>query len=65
MYGFFLGYLNVEAYVYATATAIVALPWSFKFFFGAARIPPMQYTTPLIFFGIYLFQNQKCFYFVK
>ena len=37
MYGFFLGYLNVEAYVYATASTIVALPWSFKFLFGAVN----------------------------
>ena len=35
IYGFFLGYLNVEAYVYATASTIIALPWSFKFAFGA------------------------------
>ena len=31
MYGFFLGYLNVDAYAYAAATTVVALPWSFKF----------------------------------
>mmetsp|Transcript_14307 Transcript_14307/g.42693 ORF Transcript_14307/g.42693 Transcript_14307/m.42693 type:complete len:588 (+) Transcript_14307:318-2081(+) len=35
IYGFFLGYLNVEGYVYATAATIVSLPWSFKFVFGA------------------------------
>ena len=35
MYGFFLGYLNVDAYAYAAATTVVALPWSFKFVFGA------------------------------
>ena len=35
IYGFFLGYLNVEGYVYATAATIVSLPWSFKFLFGA------------------------------
>ena len=34
IYGLFLGYLNVEAYVYATAATIVSLPWSFKFAFG-------------------------------
>lgn len=33
-YGFFLGYMNVPAYVYATASVINSLPWSFKFFFG-------------------------------
>ena len=35
IYGFFLGYLNVEGYVYATCATIVGLPWSFKFIFGA------------------------------
>jgi len=35
VYGFFLGYLNVEGYVYATAATIITMPWSFKFFFGA------------------------------
>lgn len=34
IYGFFLGYLNVESYVYATAATVVVLPWSFKFIFG-------------------------------
>ena len=37
MYGFFLGYLNVDAYAYAAATTVVALPWSFKFVFGAVN----------------------------
>jgi hypothetical protein len=37
IYGFFLGYLNVEGYVYATAATIVSLPWSFKFLFGAVN----------------------------
>lgn len=34
IYGFFLGYLNVPAYVYASASVITTLPWSFKFIFG-------------------------------
>jgi len=34
VYGFFLGYLNVPGYIYATAGIITALPWSFKFVFG-------------------------------
>lgn len=34
VYGFFLGYLNVPSYVYATAVTMVALPWSFKAFIG-------------------------------
>lgn len=34
VYGVFLGYLNVPAYVYATAGVITTLPWSFKFLFG-------------------------------
>lgn len=34
VYGVFLGYLNVPAYVYATVSVISMLPWSFKFFFG-------------------------------
>ena len=34
IYGFFIGYLNVPAYVYATAGVITSIPWSFKFFFG-------------------------------
>lgn len=33
-YGVFLGYLNVPAYVYATASVVSMLPWSFKFLFG-------------------------------
>ena len=34
IYGFFLGYLNVPAYIYASASVITSLPWSFKFIFG-------------------------------
>ena len=34
IYGVFLGYLNVPAYVYATTGVITTLPWSFKFLFG-------------------------------
>jgi len=34
IYGFFIGYLNVPLYVYASATVITTLPWSFKFAFG-------------------------------
>jgi len=34
LYGFFLGYLGVSSYVYATATQVVSLPWSFKVLFG-------------------------------
>lgn len=34
VYGFFLGYLAVPAYIYATAGVIMNLPWCFKFFFG-------------------------------
>ena len=34
IYGFFIGYLNVPAYVYATAGVITSIPWSFKFLFG-------------------------------
>jgi hypothetical protein len=34
VYGFFIGYLNVPAYVYSTAGVIMTLPWSFKFLFG-------------------------------
>ena len=54
MYGFFLGYLNVDAYVYATATTIVALPWSFKFLFGAINdVLPIggERRRPYIFLG--------------
>ena len=29
-----MGYLNVPSYVYATASVITTLPWSFKFAFG-------------------------------
>ena len=35
VYGFFVGYLNVPAYVYSTSGVIMTMPWSFKFFFGA------------------------------
>ena len=35
VYGFFIGYLNVPAYVYSTAGVIMTLPWSFKFLLGA------------------------------
>mmetsp|Transcript_22311 Transcript_22311/g.75436 ORF Transcript_22311/g.75436 Transcript_22311/m.75436 type:complete len:663 (+) Transcript_22311:191-2179(+) len=35
IYGLFLGYFNVESYVYGTAGTIISLPWSFKFIFGA------------------------------
>ena len=54
MYGFFLGYLNVEAYVYATASTVVALPWSFKFLFGAINdVVPIggERRRPYIFIG--------------
>ena len=34
IYGFFLGYLNVPSYIYASATVVTSLPWSCKFFFG-------------------------------
>lgn len=34
LYGFFLNYLAVDAYVYATAAQVIALPWSFKILFG-------------------------------
>lgn len=37
LYGFFLGYLEVDSYVYATAAQVVALPWSFKIFYGMAN----------------------------
>jgi hypothetical protein len=35
LYGFFMGYLDVESHVYATAIEVVSLPWSFKFLYGA------------------------------
>ena len=35
LYGFLLGYLGVEAQVYATASVLVLAPWGFKFVFGA------------------------------
>ena len=34
IYGLFMGYLNVPSYVFATASVITTLPWSFKFLFG-------------------------------
>ncbi|CAJ1365759.1 unnamed protein product [Effrenium voratum] len=34
IYGFFLGYLNVPGYVYATASVVTTMPWSFKVLFG-------------------------------
>ena len=34
IYGFFLGYLSVESYVYSTALQVVTLPWIFKFMLG-------------------------------
>ena len=30
MYGFFLGYLNVDAYVYQTVASLATFPWNFK-----------------------------------
>ena len=45
VYGFFIGYLNVPAYVYSTAGVIMSLPWSFKFLFGVLNdcVPIMGY----------------------
>ena len=37
LYGFFLGYLGVKSYVYATAGQVIALPWSFKILYGMAN----------------------------
>jgi len=37
LYGFFLGYLQVQSYVYATAAQVIALPWSFKILYGMAN----------------------------
>lgn len=34
LYGFFMGYLHVDAHVYVTAMQVIALPWSFKFAYG-------------------------------
>lgn len=34
IYGFFLGYLNVPGYIYATASVVTTMPWSFKVLFG-------------------------------
>ena len=36
-YGLLVGYLNVPSFVYATATNVLTLPWSFKFVFGAVN----------------------------
>ena len=35
VYGVFIGYLNVPAYVYTTVFVVITMPWSFKFVFGA------------------------------
>ena len=37
LYGFFMGYLEVSSYVYATAAQVIALPWSFKIVYGMAN----------------------------
>lgn len=37
LYGFFMGYLEVDSYVYATAAQVIALPWSFKIIYGMAN----------------------------
>ena len=37
LYGFFLGYLGVDSYVYSTAAQVIGLPWSFKILFGMAN----------------------------
>lgn len=37
LYGFFMGYLEVNSYVYATAAQVIALPWSFKILYGMAN----------------------------
>ena len=34
LYGFYMGYLQVDSHVYVTAAQVIALPWSFKFLFG-------------------------------
>ncbi|CAE8639232.1 unnamed protein product, partial [Polarella glacialis] len=54
VYGFFLGYLNVPGYVYATAGVVTTLPWSFKFFFGLMNdcLPVNGYSRkPYMVFG--------------
>eukprot|EP00931_Biecheleriopsis_adriatica_P071009 TRINITY_DN4485_c0_g1_i2.p1 TRINITY_DN4485_c0_g1~~TRINITY_DN4485_c0_g1_i2.p1 ORF type:complete len:620 (+),score=127.62 TRINITY_DN4485_c0_g1_i2:88-1860(+) len=54
VYGFFLGYLNVPGYVYATAGVVTSLPWSFKFFFGLMNdcLPICNYRRkPYMVFG--------------
>ena len=37
MFGVFLGWMNVPGYVYATASTLIAWPWSLKFVFGAVN----------------------------
>ena len=37
MFGVFLGWMNVPGYVYATASTLIAWPWSLKFLFGAVN----------------------------
>ena len=34
LYGFFMGYLEVDSHVYVTAVQVISLPWSFKFLYG-------------------------------
>lgn len=45
LYGFYLTYLNVPGYVYASALTSIALPWSLKFVFGAVNdcVPILGY----------------------
>lgn len=45
LYGFFLGYLRVNSYVYATAGQVILLPWSCKLLFGIMndRVPIYGY----------------------
>ena len=45
LYGFFLGYLNVNSYVYATAGQAIFIPWSCKVLFGVLndRVPIRGY----------------------
>ena len=45
LYGFFLGYLRVNSYVYATAGQVILLPWSCKLLFGIVndRVPIQGY----------------------
>jgi len=37
LYGYFMGYLDVQSHVYVTAVQVVSLPWSFKFIYGIAN----------------------------